>query len=67
MLRISSAPIIRRQLPVQVIISVQLPSSNVARSGLSPDLATLEGQLHRYYELYRRLHLQFYVLLIMGA
>ena len=30
-------------------------------------LATLEEGFARYYDLYQRLHLQFYVLLMVGA
>ena len=47
---------------VQVIVSEQQPSSNVAKFG------HVGGKLLlRYYDLYQRLQLQFYVLLMIGA
>ena len=47
---------------VQVIVSEQQPSSNVAKFG------HVGGRLLlRYYDLYQKLQLQFYVLLVMGA
>ena len=47
---------------MQVIVTVQQPSSNVA------SLGHVGGRLLlRYYDLYQRLQLQFYVLLMMGA
>jgi hypothetical protein len=43
-------------------VGPQQPSSNVARFG------HVGGRLlHRYYDLYQRLELQFYVHLMMGA
>ena len=46
---------------VQIIVSEQQPSSDVALGHVGGRL------LHRYYDLYQRLQLQFYVLLMMGA
>ena len=46
---------------VQVIVSEQQPSSKVANGHVGGRL------LLRYYDLYQRLQLQFYVLLMMGA
>jgi hypothetical protein len=46
---------------VQVIVSEQEPSSNVASGHVGGRL------LLRYYDLYQRLQLQFYGLLMMGA
>ena len=46
---------------VQVIVSEQQPSSNVALGHVGGRL------LLRYYDLYQRLQLQFYVRLMMGA
>ena len=52
----------RLQPPVQVIILVQPLPSNVVWSGHVGG-----NYLHRYYDLYRRLRLQFLVWLMMGA
>ena len=49
------------QLLVQVILSEQRPSSNVAYR------LRWRNVLLRYYDLYQKLQLQFYVLLMMGA
>jgi len=43
-------------------------SNNIATTFLQHDFATLEGRLlFRYYDLYQRLQLQFFVLLMMGV
>jgi hypothetical protein len=47
---------------VQVIVSEQQPSSNMAKFGHVGGSLLL-----RYYDLYQRLQLQFYVLLMMDA
>ena len=47
---------------VQVIVTEQQPSSDVAKFGHVGG-----GLLLRYYDPYQRLHLQFYVILMMGA
>ena len=50
------------QPPVQIIVTVQNPSSNVTYLG------HIRGRvLHCYYDLYRRLQVQFHVLLMMGT
>ena len=50
------------QLLVQVIVSEQQASSNLVKLG------HVGGRLLlRYYDLYQKLQLQFYVLLMMGA
>ena len=62
---VSIAPIIRSTSKCNCSLwyrSLQQPSSNVAKFG------HVGGRLLlRYYDLYQRLQLQFYVLLMMGA